>query len=565
MKLFEEDRQKKIYKIVSIVKLLSLFLGSLIILNRYYFSKENQHTAYSAMTGMLLISIGIAAVYLINTLRIFKSKKNGVQGKIKIKDIVEVTVFIGIFSILIIVSGGHLSQYKFMFLFIIISSTIQFEMLFGMVIAAVCSTFVLTLDLLALPSDIINHYFEIDLILVGIFILTAWLLGDYGRIEKNYREQLAKLANVDELTGLYNHRFFQDALSKHVKLSQKLNVPVCLLFMDIDYFKYYNDLYGHQAGDHILSKIGFLLNKNLRPQDIAARYGGDELAVILPDTSEEQSLAIAEKIRSEVENTRFAGEEAQPNGQITVSIGVSCLPDKAKSKKELINSSDDALYRAKFFNKNRVETYYSVLEELKAEIDDRHIDLISSIKTLISVVNAKDRYTYGHVERVVILCDLVSEKIGLTEQERKILKYGAYLHDIGKIEVPQEVLNKKMPLTDEEWDMLKQHPATGAEIIKPVDSLREVLPLILYHHERYDGKGYPNQLKGESIPYLVRILTVADSFDAMTSDRPYKHGKTYDEAIIELKKCRGSQFDPDITDTFIEVIQNNKDYFEHYK
>jgi len=289
-----------------------------------------------------------------------------------------------------------------------------------------------------------------------------------------------------------------------------------------------------------------------------ARYSGDEFTIILTDTSEQDAIKIAENIRTKIEGTYFDGEENQPKGKLTASIGISVFPDKAKNEVELIKYADDALYRAKFFNKNRVEAYYSILDDLKEDIEDKHIDLVTSIKTLISVINAKDRYTYGHVERVVVYSKLLTDKLELSEEDKKKLIYGAYMHDIGKMNISEEILNKKMPLTKEEWDVLKQHPAYGAEIIKPVESLMDLSPLIFHHHERYDGKGYPGNLKGENIPYLARVLTVVDSFDAMTSNRPYSNRKTHDEAIEELKKCSGTQFDPFIAKAFIEVLEENK-------
>jgi HD-GYP domain-containing protein (c-di-GMP phosphodiesterase class II) len=199
---------------------------------------------------------------------------------------------------------------------------------------------------------------------------------------------------------------------------------------------------------------------------------------------------------------------------------------------------------------------------LKKDIDEEHIDLITSIKTLISVINAKDRYTYGHVERVVAYSRLFADELCLGEEDKKNLVYGAYMHDIGKINISKEILNKKMPLTKDEWEILKQHSQNGIEIIKPVNSLQEIAPLILHHHERYDGMGYPDQMKGDNIPFLVRVLTIVDSFDAMTSHRPYNKRKTYDEAIDELKKCSGTQFDPIITEKFIRSIKKNMHEFQ---
>ncbi len=201
--------------------------------------------------------------------------------------------------------------------------------------------------------------------------------------------------------------------------------------------------------------------------------------------------------------------------------------------------------------------YTSILDEIKTNIDEKDIELVTSIKTLISVINAKDKYTYGHVERVVIYSRIIADKLKLSEYDKKILIYGAYMHDIGKINISKEILIKKMKITSEEWKILKQHPANGVEIIKSVESLKMLIPLIINHHERYDGKGYPNKLKGKEIPYLARILTVVDSFDAMTSNRPYNDRKTYEEGIEELERCSGTQFDPEIVKAFIEVIRSN--------
>lgn len=347
--------------------------------------------------------------------------------------VIENFIFIIIFSILIFFSGGHTSQYKFLFLFIIIASTIQMGIKHGLTIACISSVILLGMDLVCIPYAEVNQYFENDLILAAVFMLTAWPLGYYVKIENEYRKKLAKLANIDGLTEVYNHRFFHETLKNQIMSSKKSKYPISLILLDIDYFKHYNDLYGHQKGDEVLRKIGFILKNNVIIKDIPARYGGEEFTVILPNTSEKEAIFIAEQIRLDVERWKFEGEENQPKGNLTVSVGVSTFPDKAKSDVELIKSADDALYRAKFFNKNRVETYYSILEELKNDIEEDHIDLITSIKTLISVINAKDRYTYAHSERVVMFSKLLGDKLNLCEEDKKVLKYGAYMHDIGKI------------------------------------------------------------------------------------------------------------------------------------
>jgi diguanylate cyclase (GGDEF)-like protein/putative nucleotidyltransferase with HDIG domain len=371
------------------------------------------------------------------------------------------------------------------------------------------------------------------------------------------------MVHKDGLTGVYNHRFFCDALKQQVLNSEKQQQPISMLFIDIDYFKEYNDLYGHQKGDEALKVIGDLLNSSIKQGEIVARYGGEEFAMLLPNTDEKEAIRIAEQIRMTIEKTYFTGQENQPNGNLTVSLGISTYPNKAKNDLELIKSADDALYRAKFFNRNRVEIYTSILDDLKKEIDEKDVALITSIKTLISIINAKDRYTYAHTEKVVIYSRLLAERLKLTEKDKKTLIYGAYMHDIGKINISKDILNKKMPLTGEEWSFLKEHPAEGVEIIKPVNSLQHIIPLIAHHHERYDGNGYPDGLKGEEIPFLARVLTVVDSFDAMTSNRPYNKRKSYEEGIEELRRCSGTQFDPSIAETFIEAIIDSKDNLDN--
>lgn len=558
----EKNKTKKIHEILSIVKLSSLLFSGIVFL-RYIFHDSNiknaMYTDYSLMSFFCVIFI-LALIYFIwafSTIKKFDSKY------IYIAHLLENLVFVFIFFIAILISGANASEYKFLFLFIVITTTIQSGMKQGMIIACISSVIILTIDIIWVHDEMVNQYFQNDLILAGVFILTSWPLGFYVKIENDHIKELQSMVNEDGLTGVFNHRFFRDTLREKITSCKKENKPVSMVFIDIDYFKYYNDLYGHQKGDEVLKAIGFILKNTVRKDDIVARYGGEEFAIILPNTTENDALNIAENIRSKIEKTYFQGEENQPNGKLTVSIGVSIYPNKAKNDIDLIKSSDDALYRAKFFNKNRVETYTSILDELKNDIEEEHIDLITSIKTLISVINAKDKYTYGHVERVVIYSRLLAEKLTLNEKDKKNLIYGAYMHDIGKINISKEILNKNMPFTTDEWEIMKQHSLNGVEIIKPVESLKDIAPLILHHHERYDGTGYPHNLKGDNIPYLVRILTVVDSFDAMTSSRPYNKRKNYNEAIDELKRCSGTQFDTNICNAFIEVLMTNKDSFSN--
>ncbi|EES48569.1 diguanylate cyclase [Clostridium botulinum] len=557
MKIVKDDKQKQINDIVSVVKVSSLLFVGIILCKQFIENNSSAIWEINNYYKYVFLCTPLMALILIYLLWTF-SNGNKIKNKYgKVLNKIETMMFVIIFSTIILICGVNQSQYKLLYLFIIITTTIQSGMKQGLIVAGISSFIILTMDIIMLPNAEVNVYFQDDLVLAGIFILTAWPLGFYVKIEGEHIKNLEDMINIDGLTELYNHRYFCDSLVENVKSGEEYNKPVAMIFIDIDYFKQYNDINGHQKGDYVLKKIGKIIKENSRKEDIPARYGGEEFSIILPETNEEKALNIAENLRKSIETAYFEGEENQPNGKVTVSIGVSVYPYKAKNDVELIKSADDALYRAKFFYKNRVEVYTSILDEIKTNIDEKDIELVTSIKTLISVINAKDKYTYGHVERVVIYSRIIADKLKLSEYDKKILIYGAYMHDIGKINISKEILIKKMKITSEEWKILKQHPENGVEIIKSVESLKVLIPLIINHHERYDGKGYPNKLKGKEIPYLARILTVVDSFDAMTSNRPYNERKTYEEGIEELERCSGTQFDPEIVKAFIEVIRSN--------
>ena len=192
-----------------------------------------------------------------------------------------------------------------------------------------------------------------------------------------------------------------------------------------------------------------------------------------------------------------------------------------------------------------------------------HLDKVSdneqivSIRTLLSVINTRDRYTYNHTDRVVHFCEAFSKYVQMPEEQSRALLYGAYLHDIGKINVPQEILISEKKLTDEQWELMKKHPADGAEIVRKIKNFDIIADIVLQHHEKFNGTGYPCGKKGEEIPVLARILTLADSFDAMTAKRPYQKAKTFEEAFIEIRRCKGTQFDPELAELFIQAIENS--------
>ncbi len=568
MQPLDKERKFRIAELVITIKLMSLVFFCIAIFieipkiftqrTRILNMDLSMIQYQSLIAGIFLVVLFSFSLIIIRYYKRRYLSTTGEERKQTVFDIVEICLFIMLYSSLIVVSGLSASPYKFIYFFIMISATIQHGLKKGMVVSSVCAFILLAIDIIADP-DKPNMSFQIDLILAGVFLMITWLVGYYRSVEAHYSERMANLAKLDDLTGLYSHGYFQINLSDQIKSAKRNGKNLSLMFVDIDSFKYFNDLYGHQEGDRVLKHIGAIIKNLIHEPNSAARYGGEEFTVLMYDAPEEVALNLAELLRSKIEEA-FEDKYIE-YGKLSVSIGVATYPKTAKSKDELIKYADDALYRAKSFHKNKVEYYQSILEEIKAEIDEDDIAIISSIKTLISIINAKDKYTYRHVERVVILCGLLADELGLSEYDKKILKYSAYLHDIGKINIPKDILVKKMRLTEEEWNLLKQHPADGVEIIAPVSSLEDTIPIILHHHERYGGGGYPAGLKGEEIPYLARVLTVVDSFDAMTSNRPYSIGKTYDEGIKELADCSGTQFDSDIAAAFTKVISQNREIF----
>ncbi|NMB96758.1 MAG: diguanylate cyclase, partial [Clostridiaceae bacterium] len=344
---FNSERHNKLYEIISVMKLFSLIVSVMLIYSKYlsFHNATNTYTAFTSFSAITLLAVMIFSIYEIWMFSIKRKSRN--LDKL---DIIEILIFIGIFSMLVILSEATDTHAKLLFIFVIITSSIQFGIRFGTVIASVSSAIILLLDLIFIPYSTINIIFQNDLIIVGIFVLTAWVLGYYEKIEREHSNKMTYLAIVDGLTDVYNHRYFQESIRNYINEAKVKNYSVSLALIDIDCFKNYNDLYGHQAGDKILKEIAFLLKTNIRESDILARYGGEEFAIIMPQTNEKQALEIAEKIRSIIDKHKFHGEENLPNSSLTISIGVSCYPEKAKSLNELINSTDDALYRAKFFN-----------------------------------------------------------------------------------------------------------------------------------------------------------------------------------------------------------------------
>jgi len=546
----DKDKQSQIHQILNIVKIASLSFPAIAFFQYY---TKGHNTILFLNDGILLISVLIIILFTYMLWTLVQSK---ISDSFTFKKWIDPVVSMSIAFLSVMLTGSYASSYKFLFMFVIISSSIECSMNASLTVSGLSAVIILATDLLCAPAATVNTYFESDIVLACVFLIISWTIGYYVSLRKKHVESLNDLANIDGLTGLYNHRYFHDTLTAKVNESKADGTSLSLFFIDIDNFKYYNDLYGHQKGDEVLAQISDLMRQNVRRDSIIARYGGEEFAILLNDVEEEAAVKIAERLRNTVQEYPFPGQENLPGGNLTISIGVSTFPSKAKTEYELIKGADDACYRAKFLSKNRVEAYYSILEELQNDVDEPDRETVASIKTLIAVINAKDKYTYGHVERVVFYSTMLAEKLGLGDKDKKDLVYAAYLHDIGKINIPEDILMKSEKLTQEEWGLLRNHPQNAVEIVKNIKSLQDTIPIILQHHERFDGTGYPNRLKGEEINFLARVLTVIDCFDAMTSVRPYQQKKSYNQAIEELYTCSGTQFDPEAVRIFITAIED---------
>ncbi|MCC3869316.1 diguanylate cyclase [Terrisporobacter mayombei] len=555
MNEFDYERRLKILEILVGLKFLYIILATLNIISYYNIALDMDNILL-----VIVLACCIAPFMIFCSKMMYGDTEKSFFNMPTIYNVIEVLILLGLFIILMSKTGGSNSSFKYISTIIILICSIQYKKEISFAITVAVSLIILAFNLvnvdytpLISSMDTARH-FEGDIILVSSLLITSFIISLYINIESDYNLKLKELAVKDGLTGLLNHRSFQDVLGSYIVNSQKEDKEVSLLFMDIDNFKNYNDINGHQKGDWLLTRLGEILRNTVDDLGEVARYGGEEFAVILYNQTEEAALNLGELIRQNIQQTYFSGQEHQPNKHITVSIGVSTYPKVAKNKKQLIELADNALYRAKSFDKNRVERYYNILDEIDSSIDKRALE---SIASMLNKINKKDKYTYGHSERVVIYAKKFATYLNLDEQSRKDLLLAAYLHDIGKLEISKELLNKREKLSQSEFNVLKQHPTLGADLVSNIKDFNAVEPIIKYHHERYDGNGYPCNLKGDKIPYLARMLTIIDSFDAMTSKRPYNIRKDYNQAIVELKKCAGTHFDVELVSKFIDMLQND--------
>jgi diguanylate cyclase (GGDEF)-like protein len=384
-------------------------------------------------------------------------------------------------------------------------------------------------------------------------VLSAALVGPLLAISLYQRSayqalRAMRLALTDPLSGLGNHRSFQERLKHELLRAEADEEPFTLCMIDVDDFKRINDLYGHPVGDRVLARVG----RRLRQNGEAFRLGGDEFALLLPGVTADEALSTAATVLA-----RIGSLELADVGSVTASAGVAGFPHQAFDRDELIRLADSALYWAKEHGKNRVHVYRPDVVELAelrrlAHGPDRAARFRAAA-SLAKAVDARDTYTGSHSTRVAELSAWIAHRLGLDREQIELTRLAGSLHDLGKLAIPEEILRKPGPLTDPERLVLQRHPEIGHRMLESL-GVDPVAEWVLHHHERWDGTGYPERLRGDEIPLGARIIFVADAYDAMTSDRAYRGRLTPREAIEELERCSGTQFDPEIVAAFAREL-----------
>ncbi|MFH1777252.1 MAG: diguanylate cyclase [Candidatus Omnitrophota bacterium] len=386
--------------------------------------------------------------------------------------------------------------------------------------------------------------------------------------------QLGHMALVDSHTGLYNHRYLMDIIETEYYRAKRYSQPLSVIMIDIDYFKSINDVYGHQFGDLVLKQLAVLLKRMVRRHDITVRFGGEEFIIIASGIDRAEALVLAQRIMDASNLYNFGDKKYVV--RLKLSIAAASYPeDKAAKGIDLVEAADRILNKVKEhggsriysaldikkdtssdFKKNRGVSNVKFLREKIEKLTKRaNQSLIEAVFAFAKTIRLKDRHTGEHVERIVNFSTEIAKALNLPKDEIELIKQASVLHDLGKIGITDKILRKNSKLTKKEFEQIKKHPQIGVDIIRPIHFLHRVIPFILYHHERWDGKGYPMGLKGEAIPLGARIVAIADQYEALIANRPYRKACSDKMAMEFIKKGAGIQFDPKIVKIFLKVMK----------
>ena len=392
--------------------------------------------------------------------------------------------------------------------------------------------------------------------------------------------------DTDALTGLNNHRKFQELLAAEIEKARRTSTQTSIVIFDINNISQINKDFGAAKGDEIIKIVSDKIKQGIRTNDSAARYGGDEIAIILPETTSAEAKYLAEYLTYSLSCCLV-----DDVGPIKVSVGIATYPNSTQDLEKLLILAEQAMFISKskgykngmstivcsddfdFWDDTALSSFASVIAKRHASIginfDEELVNkfhseeirnqghLIEVVTSLAGAIDAKDEYTKGHSSSVSRYSEALARALNLPEKDVERIKLGALLHDIGKIGIPESVLKKPSKLTDEEWEIMKQHPVIGAEkVLMPNESLHDLIPIVKYHHEHWDGSGYPEKLKGEDIPLAARIVSVADAYHALISDRPYRKGMSNEKACEILKVGAGIQWDKNLVSVFVNISES---------
>lgn len=339
------------------------------------------------------------------------------------------------------------------------------------------------------------------------------------------KQEIIYLSYHDQLTGLYNRRFFEEELHR---IDTKENLPLAIIMGDLNGLKLINDSFGHAMGDELIKRVGEVIKSGCNADDVISRISGDEFVILLPNTSGFEAENIINRIKEKLLKEKVGSADA------SISLGYACKNNIDEEIEHILKIADNNMYEKKL----------SESQSMRGK----------TIKTIIDTLRSKSKSEREHSFRVAELCKNMGKVLKLSEDEVNEIMTAGELHDIGKIALDEKIINKEGMLTDDEWKELKRHSEIGYRMVNTVDYMSSIAKYILYHHERWDGNGYPKGLKGEKIPYAARIIAIADAYDAMVSERHYKSELREDVAVEELEKNAGKQFDPDLVHIFIKKI-----------
>ena len=386
-----------------------------------------------------------------------------------------------------------------------------------------------------------------------------------------------ELALIDSHTGLFNHRYLTEVIEKEFHRARRYAHPLCVIMFDIDYFKSINDVYGHQFGDLVLKQFANQLKKMVRGYDTVVRFGGEEFLLVCPATDMPTALVLAQRILDAIRLYNFGTQKHTV--KLKLSLAVASYPEDSVAKgADLVDLVDKILNKVKVDGGDRVYSSADITKEnpegnkkiketkdtqvLKEKMEKltkrANQGLIEAVFAFAKTIKLKDHYTGEHVESTVQYATDIARALDFSKEEIECVKQAAILHDLGKIGISEKILLKKTKLTKGEFEKIKKHPQIAADIIRPLHFLHNIIPLVLYHHERWDGKGYPSGLRGEDIPIGARIIAIADIYQALISQRPYRKAFPRHQAIDIIRKGSGSLFEPKIVDTFLKIVQRKK-------